>query len=120
MAHYLLACADTRSLDDLDDTTLDDLIANPDTVPRHVWCESCTTWQPVADLVISAATGNAHTTDDHDDTEPLPSPRAGETDHADTEAAEDTAVPTPAGAGRARHPRRFIPADYRADRRAPR
>lgn len=56
MAHYLLACADTHSLDELDDATLDDLIADPDTVPRYVWCEACTTWRPVAELVVSTAT----------------------------------------------------------------
>ncbi|WP_329072662.1 hypothetical protein [Amycolatopsis sp. NBC_01480] len=113
MAHYLLACTDTHSLDDLDDATLDDLSANPDTLPRYVWCESCTTWQPVAELVICAATGNPHAADEP---EPVPRPRASETDHADAAVAEDSAVPTPARPEGPRHARRSFPPGHLADR----
>jgi hypothetical protein len=54
MAHYLLSCSHNCLLDDLDDAELDDLIANPDTASGYAWCQSCTTWQPVVELVATA------------------------------------------------------------------
>jgi hypothetical protein len=58
MAHYLFTCSHTYDLGssgDLDDADLDDLIANPETAPGYAWCQACTAWRPVVDVVSAGS-----------------------------------------------------------------
>ncbi len=110
MAHFLLRCSHTRPLDETDDAEVGELVDNPESIPRFVWCDACTVWQPVSDLVSVAVS----TTDSGGENEPMlddevnvqwtstevPEPRAGQssgTANLESSPGLDAVAPPTAG-----------------------
>ncbi len=89
MVHFLLLCSHTRCLDEIGDAEIAELVENPQSIPRYVWCDHCVTWQPVAELVTAPlAADNVSDSGESADAEPV----------ADVSAAEGnahTALPCP-------------------------
>jgi hypothetical protein len=53
MAHFLLLCCHTRSLDEIDDADIAELHEDIQAIPSYAWCDRCVTWQPVTELVTT-------------------------------------------------------------------
>ncbi|SFB63114.1 hypothetical protein SAMN05216266_13325 [Amycolatopsis marina] len=110
MAHFLLRCFHTRSLDETDDAEVGELVDNPESIPRFVWCDACAIWQPVSELVtvaVSTADGggeNGPRVDDEVNAAQtcmeVPGPRAGQssgTANLESSPGLDAVVPPTVG-----------------------
>lgn len=59
MAYFLLQCGHTRSLDEVAEHDIAELIAQPEMIPRLSWCEGCRRWGRVHELVPTSRPGIA-------------------------------------------------------------
>lgn len=89
MVHFLLLCSHTRCLDKIGDDEIAELVENPQSIPRYVWCDHCVTWVPVAELVTASPAANNAT----DPNEPASTELV--TNVSSAEGNAHTAVPGP-------------------------